>query len=128
MLAKMLPIFRLGLGGRLGHGHQWWSWIHLDDWLAIAETLIADPAATGPFNATAPEPVTNQEFTEILANKLHRPALLPLPASLLKWFLGERSTLLLESQRVIPERMLQYSFKFHHERLSSAFDATLADT
>jgi len=126
LLQRMLPPFRLGLGGRLGSGRQWMSWIHRQDWIDIALTMIADESMQGAYNATAPNPVTNREFTCTLARRLHRPALFPAPASVLKCLLGEMSELVLGSQRVLPERLLQQGFKFHYPDLDGALRAALA--
>lgn len=125
LLQRMLPAFRLGLGGTLGDGRQWMSWIHLEDWLAAAEAMIADPAMSGAYNATAPEPATNREISQALAEALGRPMLLPLPAGLLKLLLGEMSALVLGSQRVKPERLLAHGFQFQYSRLEPALDAIL---
>jgi len=125
LLQRMLLPFRLCLGGRLGEGNQWMSWIHRQDWIAIAEIMIADNSMHGAYNATAPNPVTNNEFTKILAACLKRPALLPVPAWLLKTLLGEMSELVLGSQRVIPDRLLAYGFKFQYPNLADAINQTL---
>lgn len=125
LLQRMLLPFRLGLGGRLGDGQQWMSWIHRQDWIAIAQTMIADTSMQGAYNATAPNPVTNSEFTRMLAQCLKRPALFPVPAWLLKILLGEMSGLVLGSQRVIPERLLVQGFKFQYPDLSSALNQVL---
>ena len=125
-LQRMLPPFRFGLGGRLGDGRQWMSWIHRQDWIHIAQTMIADSTMQGAYNATAPNPVTNAEFTRILAQCLKRPALLPVPARLLKILLGEMSQLVLGSQRVIPERLLAQGFKFQYDDLAAALNEALA--
>ncbi len=125
LLQRMLLPFRLGLGGRLGDGQQWMSWIHRQDWIAIAQTMIADTSMQGAYNATAPNPVTNSEFTRMLAQCLKRPALFPVPAWLLKILLGEMSGLVLGSQRVIPERLLVQGFKFQYPDLCSALSQVL---
>jgi hypothetical protein len=125
-LQRMLPGFRLGLGGRLGNGRQWISWIHRQDWINIALTMIADSTMHGAYNATAPNPVTNAEFTRILAQCLNRPALLTVPAWLLKTLLGEMSQLLLGSQRVMPERLLAQGFEFQYDNLAAALDEALS--
>lgn len=126
LLQRMLLPFRLGLGGRLGNGRQWMSWIHRQDWINIALTMIADDSMQGAYNATAPNPVTNREFTCLLARCLHRPALFPAPAWVLKTLLGEMSELVLGSQRVLPERLLQQGFKFRYPDLDSALKAALS--
>ncbi|MFA6163059.1 MAG: TIGR01777 family oxidoreductase [Methylobacter sp.] len=125
-LQRMLPPFRLGLGGRLGSGRQWMSWVHRQDWISIAQTMIADSTMRGAYNATAPNPVTNAEFTRILAKCLKRPALLPVPACLLKMLLGEMSQLVLGSQRVMPERLLAQGFKFQYDELTAALNEALS--
>jgi len=126
LLQRMLLPFRLGLGGRLGSGKQWMSWIHRQDWINIAQAMIADPTMHGAYNATAPNPVTNDEFTQALARSLNRPALLPAPVWLLKSLLGEMSELLLGSQRVIPERLLAQGFKFQYVDLAGTLKETLS--
>lgn len=124
-LQRMLPLFRLGLGGRIGSGRQWMSWIHLDDYIALTGHLLAGTHSSGVFNGTAPHPVTNLEFTATLARLLHRPAPLPVPAFLLGLTFGEMAQLLLGGQRVVPARPLAEGFQFRHERLESALRAVL---
>lgn len=126
LLQRMLLPFKLGLGGRLGNGQQWMSWIHRQDWIAIAQTMITDSTMQGAYNATAPNPVTNSEFTETLAHCLKRPALLPVPARLLKLLLGEMSELVLGSQRVLPERLSAQGFKFKYTDLAGALNQALS--
>lgn len=125
LLQRMLLPFKLGLGGRLGTGRQWMSWIHRDDWIAIAEAMLDNPSMQGAYNATAPNPVTNEEFTQTLAHCLKRPALMPVPAWLLKPLLGEMSQLVLGSQRVLPERLLTQGFCFRYPELDQAIKASL---
>lgn len=125
ILQRMLWPFRLGLGGRIGDGRQWMSWIHRQDWIAIAQAIIADSSMQGAYNATAPNPVNNSEFTRILAHCLKRPAMFPVPAGLLKMLLGEMSELVLGSQRVVPERLLAQGFRFKYMDLSSALNQVL---
>ncbi|QXP82709.1 TIGR01777 family oxidoreductase [Methylococcus sp. Mc7] len=119
-LQRMLPLFGLGLGGRIGDGRQWMSWIHIDDHVAVTEYLIGNTRLEGAFNATAPNPVTNREFTECLASLLNRPAPLPVPAFTLRLALGEMAELLLGGQRVIPKRLQQEPFRFRYEHLEDA--------
>jgi len=126
LLQRMLLPFRLGLGGRIGGGRQWMSWIHLHDWIRIAECMITDSSMQGAYNATAPNPVTNTEFTRTLADCLKRPALLPAPGCLLKTLLGEMSQLVLGSQRVLPERLLAQGFIFDYSDLAGAIDQALS--
>ena len=125
-LAKMLPLFRLGLGGRLGQGSQWMSWIALSDAVRAILHLLNSPHLSGPVNLVAPQPVTNAEFTCTLAQQLHRPALVPVPAFALRALLGEMAdALLLASTRVLPARLLDDGFVFEHATLASALHSTL---
>ncbi len=111
-LAQMLPLFRMGLGGWLGNGHQYMSWVHIDDLVGIMLHAAGQEGVSGPVNGVAPEPVTNREFTRTLAQVLHRPALFPVPGFVLKLALGEFATVLLASQRVIPEKISQAGYRF----------------
>ena len=119
-LKRMLFPFKLGLGGRIGNGKQWMSWIHRNDLIAMIEYLIDTPRLHGIFNGTGPNPVTNSEFTRCLAAVLNRPAVVPIPAFVLKLLLGEMSTLLLGGQRVIPKRFKAEKFVFEFENLEQA--------
>jgi len=121
MLKRMLPIFGLGLGGRMGSGEQWFSWIALSDYIDIVRTLLADERYHGTYNMVAPKPVTNAEFTTTLAHALGRPAFLHIPGAILKLAMGEMSVLLLGSQRVVPTRLLEARFRFHSRTLEEAF-------
>lgn len=120
MLARLLPIFRLGLGGRMGSGQQWMPWIHLDDEVALIDYLLRHDACSGPFNACAPEAVRNVDFTQTLARTLHRPAVLPAPAWILRLALGEMSVLLLGGQRLVPRRTQEVGFVWRHPTLAGA--------
>ena len=113
-LARMLPTFRLGLGGRIGTGRQWMSWIHLDDLVALVVFALEHEDVRGVMNGVAPHPVTNAEFTAVLAQTLGRPALIPLPSLALKVALGEMAGVLLEGQRVLPEVAEARGFCFRH--------------
>ena len=121
-LGKMLPLFRLGFGGKLGNGKQWWSWITLHDVVrAIDFALVED--ISGPVNLTTPHPVTNQEFTSALARALHRPALFPAPAFALKAALGGFSTEVLGSKRVIPQALQDAGFTWDYPHITEALNA-----
>jgi uncharacterized protein (TIGR01777 family) len=120
LLRPMARAFKLGLGGRFGRGRQWMSWIHLDDLLALIIRAIDDPTFSGVLNAVAPQPVTNADFTRALAAALHRPAILHAPAFAVRLMLGEMATLLLDGQRVLPERADQLGFQFRYRELGSA--------
>jgi uncharacterized protein (TIGR01777 family) len=126
-LERLLLPFNLGLGGRIGEGRQWMSWIHIEDHIALSQHLLESPNARGPYNATAPNPVTNAEFTREMAKCLQRPALLPIPAWLLKLAMGEMAELLLGSQRVLPKKALSSGFKFSYETLEPALSNVLTE-
>jgi uncharacterized protein (TIGR01777 family) len=120
-LAKMLPAFLVGAGGRLATGRQWMSWITPDDLCALYLRAVLDPTWRGAFNAVAPEPVTNAEFTATLARVLRRPAILPVPAAALKLIFGEMAEeTLLASTRAVPERATQAGFTWRQAELESA--------
>jgi len=123
-LAKMLSPFRLGLGGIIGSGRQWLSWVHIDDLVGIY--LHAIDGATGVFNATAPVPVTNAEFTRALGAALHRPTPFPVPTLALRLMLGEGADVLLTGQRVMPERTLAEGYRFLYADLGPALRSILA--
>jgi uncharacterized protein (TIGR01777 family) len=120
-LAKMLPVFRAGLGGRLGNGRQWMNWISIDDLVGAFYHAVLDQRCSGPVNAVAPEPVTNAEFTATLARVLRRPAILPVPGAALSLVFGAMADeTLLSSARVVPAKLLGAQFWFRHERLEEA--------
>lgn len=119
-LAKMLPAFRAGAGGKLGGGRQWMSWIHLDDVVEILVRAITDARFRGVMNATAPEPVTNSELTRALGRALSRPTLFPVPAIALRALFGESAAVLLESQRVRPVGLLALGHRFLHPTIDGA--------
>src|ERR1700678_2263647 len=120
-LPAMAAPFKLGLGGRLGSGKQWMSWIDLEDVLSVIRAAIAEKSWSGPFNLVAPSPIQNEEFTRVLASVFHRPAFLAVPAFALRIALGEMAdALLLSSQRVQPTKLEAAGYKFHQENLESA--------
>ncbi|MBZ5610663.1 MAG: TIGR01777 family oxidoreductase [Acidobacteriia bacterium] len=125
-LAKMLPPFRLGVGGRIGSGRQWMSWIHIEDAANLVLFAIENPLLHGPVNATAPNPVTNREFTRELAAALHRPAVLPVPRVALRLLFGEMSDVVLASQRVVPQSAERAGFHFQYPELAPALANVLA--
>jgi uncharacterized protein (TIGR01777 family) len=122
-LKRLLLPFKLGLGGPLGNGRQWMPWIHLADQIALIDFLLTHEAASGPYNASAPNPVRNREFAQSLGRALHRPAFMPAPAFALRLGLGELSVLLLGGQRALPKRLQAQGFTFRFTHL----DAALAD-
>jgi NAD dependent epimerase/dehydratase family enzyme len=125
-LAKMLPAFRLGLGGRLGTGRQYWSWIAMEDLLRVIELVLTDAGLKGAVNAVSPEAATNAYFTEALALALSRPAFLPVPCFAVKLAFGEMGReALLASTRVQPARLLERGFAFNSPGLDAALKQTL---
>ena len=126
--ARMLPLFKAGLGGKLGSGRQYWSWISLRDEIRALVFLLENEALSGPVNLTAPTPLTNAEVTSIMGTVLHRPTLLPAPAFALKAALGEFSTEVLGSARVIPAVLESTGFTFEDPTLESALRAALAES
>lgn len=125
-LGKMLPLFKLGLGGRMGTGRQWWSWITLDDWVAAARFLL-DGDVAGPVNVGAPEPVTNAAFTKALGAVLRRPTIVPVPSFGPRLLAGRElaDALLHTSHRVAPRALADAGFEFRHRDVTSAFRAVL---
>jgi uncharacterized protein (TIGR01777 family) len=126
-LAKMLPPFRMGMGGPIGSGRHYVSWISLDDAVAAIRFLIETPSVSGPVNVCAPEPVTNLDFSRALGRVLHRPSMVAVPPSMLRIMFGEAADeVLLASQRVVPRRLLDAGFPFAHTELESALRHVLA--
>ncbi len=124
-LEKMLPPFKMGVGGRLGAGTQYMPWIHLDDLCALFEFAL-DHALHGPLNGSAPNPVTNAEFTRVLAAALHRPAIFPVPQLAVKVLYGEMSQILFFSQRVLPRAAEAAGFRFQYPELAGALANVLS--
>jgi uncharacterized protein (TIGR01777 family) len=120
-LKKMLPVFRIGLGGKLGSGRQWMSWIHIQDLIGAIHRILDHELLEGPVNLVAPEPVRNAEFTEVLGAVLSRPAVIGVPALALRLMLGEMAEeLFLASQRVEPSKLIGSGYRFEHQDLRSA--------
>lgn len=125
-LAKLAPIFRVGLGGKTGNGKQWMSWISIDDLLRAIEFVLSCDDLSGPVNAVGPRPETNGEFTRVLARVVRRPAIAPVPAFVVRTLFGEMGQeLLLSSTRVLPRRLEQVGFEFGHATLEAALRAVL---
>lgn len=124
-LAKMLPPFRLGLGGAVGSGRQYMAWIHIDDMVNAILYLLDHPSLRGPFNLVSPYPVHNAQFSAMLAQVLDRPCFLRVPATVLKLLMGESATLLLGGQRAIPHRLEGAGFTFRYYELEEALRAIL---
>jgi uncharacterized protein (TIGR01777 family) len=124
-LAKMLTPFRLGVGGRLGDGRQWMPWIHIDDLVGIILHSCQNDSVSGPVNGTAPNPVTNFEFTKTLGRVLKRPTVFPMPRFMLRLALGEFGDVLLTSQRAVPEAAQKSGYEFQYPDLEGALRAIL---
>ncbi|MZH04150.1 MAG: TIGR01777 family protein [Nitrospinae bacterium] len=119
-MEKLLPLFKLGLGGNISNGNQWMSWIHVRDLANLIMEAIENPSCEGPINAVSPNPVTNREFTSTLAKALKRPAILPVPAWVLKLILGEMSQILINSQKVSTDSIKNSGFKFIYPKIKDA--------
>lgn len=124
-LQKMLMPFKYGLGGKLGSGNQYFSWIHIDDEVRAIMHLIKRPDLQGSFNLTSPQPVTNQQLTNALGKALNRPTIATVPAFALKLLVGEMSHMLLTGQRVLPKKLLDSGFEFHYPDIDSAIENIL---
>lgn len=121
-LAKMLPPFKLGLGGPIGDGNQFMSWIHLDDLVSVYAKAVTDTSMSGAFNAAAPHPTDNFHFTKALGHALHKPTLVPVPAMALKVAFGEMSSVILDSQKVISKRLPEAGITLKYETIASALN------
>lgn len=125
LLARLRLPFSLGLGGRLGGGQQWMSWIQIEDWVGAVLHLLYTTSARGPYNLTAPQALRNADFTAELGAMLQRPTLLPAPAFVLKLLLGQRAYLLLGGQRVLPDRLIETGYHFRHPEIRGALRSGL---
>ncbi|MFC1515156.1 TIGR01777 family oxidoreductase [Thermodesulfobacteriota bacterium] len=119
-MAKMLPAFRFCLGGPLGSGMQWFPWIHIDDILSAYLFVLNNQEITGPVNFCAPHPVRNRDLAKAMGRVLSRPAAMPVPAFMIKLFLGEFGDVFLCSQRAVPQRLLEYGFNFKYSEIEDA--------
>lgn len=125
-LAQMLPPFRAGLGGRLGSGEHWMSWIHVEDTVGLILFALGNAAVDGALNATSPSPVRNREFTRELAAVLHRPAIFPVPSFAMKAMFGEMANVILASQRVLPAASQNFGYQFRFPHLREALENILS--
>lgn len=123
---KLFPVFRAGIGGRLGNGRQYWSYISLDDEIAALRHIVDTPALAGPVNLTAPHPLTNREVTAAMGRILRRPTVCAVPAPVMRLALGEFAGDVLGSQRVLPARLLESGFAFRHPGIEESIRAALA--
>jgi uncharacterized protein (TIGR01777 family) len=119
-LAKMLPFFKLGIGGPVAGGHQYVPWVHLDDVVGALQCAIDDNDASGPINVTAPNPVTNAQLSTVLGRVLHRPAVLPVPGFAVKLLYGEMAEMVTTGQRARPAKLQQLGYRFAHPELEDA--------
>jgi uncharacterized protein (TIGR01777 family) len=127
-LPPMMRLFKFGVGGRIGSGQQWMSWIALQDAVSVIREALQNRAVSGAVNVVAPQPVRNAAFAQALGRAMHRPAIVPAPAFALEFALGEMAeALLLASQRVVPSRLEQLGFRFSQRDLSSALTSILAE-
>lgn len=126
-LAKMLPPFKAFVGGPAGTGKQWTSWIHRDDLVDLYVFAVENAAASGPMNATAPEPVTARAFAAALGRALHRPSFVPAPAPVLRLAFGEMASVVLTGQRVVPQKALDLGFAFRHPEVGAALRDVVGD-
>jgi NAD dependent epimerase/dehydratase family enzyme len=124
-LGKMLPPFKLGIGGPVAGGHQFVSWIHVEDVVGIVLAAIDDEHWHGPINATAPEPQRNRDFSKALGRALHRPSLLPVPGAALRLLYGEMAEIVTSGARVLPAKALVLGYRFRHPQLDAALRAAL---
>ena len=124
-LKKMLPPFKLGVGGPVAGGRQYLPWIHIDDLVGIYVAAIDNEAWSGPVNASAPEPVTNAEFSKALGRALHRPAFAPVPAFAIRALYGDMAEIVTEGQRAMPRRPLELGYTFAHPDLDEALTDAL---
>ena len=125
-LAKMIPAFKFFVGGPIGGGGQWFSWMHLTDLMAAIVFIFEHPQVIGPLNFCAPNPVKNRELAKTLGQVLGRPAWMPAPAFMIRAVLGEFGNVLLDSQRTIPDRLLSHGFQFQHPDIKSAIQEVIA--
>ena len=120
-LQKMLPPFKLGLGGKIGSGTQWMPWIHIDDMIGLIDLCINNSNINGPINCTAPNPVTNLTFTKTLASAINRPAIFPMPVFVIKLLMGQMGVeLLLNGKKVVPKKALDFGYQFNYQNIEQA--------
>jgi uncharacterized protein len=119
-LGQMIPLFKKFIGGPIGSGRQWFSWIHINDLAEAFVFLMNHPEISGPVNLCSPNPVRNKDLAKALGKALHRPSFMPAPAFMIKWVLGEFGSVILEGQRVIPRKLLNCGFTFHYPDIDKA--------
>ena len=124
-LAKMLPFFKLGVGGPVAGGRQYLAWIHVDDIVGLYLAALDGADWSGPVNATAPQPVTNKEFSRALGRTLHRPAFAPVPGLAVRVLYGEMADIVVQGRRAVPQRAQALGYRFAHPELDEALDSAL---
>jgi uncharacterized protein len=127
-LSRMLPFFRLGVGGPVAGGRQWMPWVHRDDVTGMMLAALDDPAWSGPVNVAAPGPVTNRDFSRALGRALHRPAVLPVPGVAIGLLYGEMASIVTGGQRAVPRRALELGYRHRHPDLDEALRSALVQT
>lgn len=125
-LSRLLPFFRFYVGGYFGDGKQWWSWIHLEDEIRAIRLLLDNETANGPYNLTAPRPVTNREFGKTLGKVMGKPSIMPVPGFALNLMVGEVATVVLDGQRVVPRKLQELGFTFRFQELEPALQDLLS--
>ena len=125
-MSKMIPAFRYFVGGPMGNGRQWFPWIHIDDLIRAVWFVIENPGVEGACNFCSPQPVRNREFANALGRVLHRPSFMPTPALAIRLAMGEMGSMVLFSQRAIPEKLLHHGFRFQHPDIQTALSAVVA--
>ena len=125
IVAKLAPVFKWFLGGPIGSGKQWFSWIYIDDLLNVYKTAVLDDSWSGPVNAVSPHPVRNEDFVKALGKALHRPAFIPVPQFVLKLGLGELADAVTMSQKVVPKKLMDMNFSFVYPKIENAVQASV---
>ena len=125
-MAKLVPAFKMFVGGPLGDGNQWFPWLHLDDLMAAILYVLEHPEISGPLNFCAPNPVRNRELARALGEVLNRPAIMPAPAFMIRIAMGEFGDVFLGSQRIVPEKLLNHGFSFRYPEIRDAIEAVVA--
>jgi uncharacterized protein (TIGR01777 family) len=124
-LKPLVPLFKLGMGGKLGSGRQWWPWVHVSDVTGLVGYAIAEPCVSGALNATSPNPARQRDFAKALGRQLHRPAIAPAPAFAIRLVLGDFAAELLNSKRVLPKAALDRGYRFAYAELDGALQEAL---
>ena len=125
-MSKLIPAFKLFVGGPLGDGHQWFPWLHLDDLMAAMVFVLEHPEVSGPLNFCAPNPVRNRELAQTLGEVLSRPSFMPAPAFMIRLAMGEFGDVFLGSQRTIPDKLVNHGFSFQYPDIRGAIEAIVA--